>query len=267
MTCSAGLCKVFQFCRGSCQLSCVLWIRSTTGTLLAKQWNNFGTLPKIRFTVCEGSYTVIATIYNSVKMSTSCIFYSATTTQDGVAPETKKGADILSSLFEEANDICASSNISQAIDAHPHSTNVYCIPASQRWRLQSAYVHGNALIVFLRSSVKFMLLNVYHASSYTQFDEQRMPIFSSHPLFSHEINSCCGPLNRLNQKSTEDTADLIYIPAFSLLCCQSAWKSGSTSLLTPIADVLFQQLFGVEFLLAQSTVALGRQPKWHNFVP
>ena len=184
------------------------------------------------------------------------MFYSATTTQDGVAVGRKKGADILSSLFEEANDICASSNPSQAIDAHPHSTNVCCIPASQRWSLQSAYVHGNTLIVFLRSSEKLMLLNVYHASSHSQFDEQRMPIFSSHPLFSHEINSCCGPLNRLNQKSTEDTIDLLYMPAFFLLCCQSAWKSGSMSLLTPIADVLFQQLFGLEFLLAQSIVAL-----------
>ena len=184
------------------------------------------------------------------------MFYSATTTQDGVVVERKQSADILSSLFEEANDICASSNLSQAIDAHPHSTDVCCIPASQRWSLQSVYVHGNTLIVFLRSSEKLMLLNVYHASSYSQFDEQRMPIFSSHSLFSHEINSCCGPLNRLNQKSTEDTRDLLYMPAFFLLCCQSACESGSTSRLTPIADVFFQQLFGLEFLLAQSTVAL-----------
>ena len=74
-----------------------------------------------------------------------------------------------------------------------------------------------------------VLHNVYHASSHLQFDEQRMPIFSSHPLFSHEINSCCGPL-RLNQRSTEDTINLLSTcqHSFTLLpICIEKWFNES----------------------------------------
>ena len=194
------------------------------------------------------------------------MFFSATTTQNGVE-ERKQGADILLSLFKETSDIGTSTDLSKTIDARPHSTNVCCIPPSQRWRLQCAYAHGNKLIVFLTNSKNLILLHVYHASSHSQFDEQKVPIFSNHPLFSQEINSCSGPLNKFSQKSTGVSVDLPYMPAFSFLCCKSAWKSGSTSHLIPVTNVFFQQLFGLEFMLAQSILALIGCQKWHNFVP
>lgn len=183
-----------------------------------------------------------------------CCIFSAPA-QDEKAAAEKPSADILSSLFDEkCDDSVSLSKPSTTIDAHGHSIYVYYFPATiQQWDLQCAYVHIDKLLVIARKD-EHTVLNVYHASSSLKFGEHQLPKFPNHPFLQQEISSLCTPSSRSLRASIE------YSPVLSLLCCQSSWKkvatSSATSLLAPMTDVFFHQLFGIEISLAQSTVAL-----------
>ena len=178
---------------------------------------------------------------------------SANTSRTGVV---KEDDDILSSLFEDMSDVCVPSIPSQTVNALAHSHNVRIFPESQHWSLQCAHVCDNKLAAILKNE-HLMKLNVYHASSHSAFGEHQVPIFSNRPLLSCEIGSPPYHLNRSTLKCEGLSTSIAYRPSLFFLCGYSMQRSTTaTSLLTPIADVFFRQLFGLEFSLAQSTVIL-----------
>lgn len=177
---------------------------------------------------------------------------SATNNRTGVAKEEN---DILSSLFEDTSDVCIHSIPSQTVDGRVHSHNVHFFLESQQWSLQCAHIRDNKLAAILKNE-HLMKLRVYHASSHSAFGEHQVPIFSNCPLLSCEISSPYH-LSRSALKCEGVSTSIAYRPSLFFLCCYSMQRSTTAaSLLTPIADVFFQQLFGVEFSLARSSVIL-----------
>ena len=168
----------------------------------------------------------------------------------------KEDNDILSSLFEDTSDVCLPSIPSQNVDGRAHSHNVHFFLESQQWSLQCAHICDNKLAAILNNE-HLMKLHVYHASSHSAFDEHQVPIFSNCPLLSCEISSPPYHLNRSALKCEGVNTSLAHRPSLFFLCCYSMHRSTTAAcLLTPIADVFFRQLFGVEFSLARSSVIL-----------
>ena len=175
--------------------------------------------------------------------------YRSSSAQESGIVEEKRDVDILSSLFKDT-----ASNPAITINAELHSINV-CQSGSAQLSSICAGVYNDKLIAIVKS-VHQTVLNVFCASLLAELDGQRVPTFFRPPLFSQVLCSNNGSClsSHLLEPSPAPVV-LAYRPALIVL----SRLSGATSVacpVCPIADDLFQQLFGLEFSLARSAVAL-----------
>ena len=181
------------------------------------------------------------------------LYRSASAQESGIVEE-KRDVDILSSLFKDVN---TASNPALTINAELHSINV-CQSGSAQLSSICAGVYNDKLIAIVKS-VHQTVLNVFCASSLAELDGQRVPTFFRPPLFSQVL--CSNNASCLSSQLLEPIPApvvLAYRPALIVLS-RAPLLSGATSIacpVSPIADDLFQQLFGMEFSLARSAVAL-----------
>ena len=178
--------------------------------------------------------------------------YRSSSAQESGIVEEKRDVDILSSLFKDT-----ASNPAITINADLHSINV-CQSGSAQLSSICAGVYNDKLIAIVKS-VHQTVLNVFCASLLAELDGQRVPTFFRPPLFSQVLCSNNGSClsSQLLEPSPAPVV-LAYRPALIVLS-RAPLRSSAMSVacpVSPIADNLFQQLFGLEFSLARSDVAL-----------
>ena len=178
--------------------------------------------------------------------------YRSSSAQESGIVEEKRDVDILSSLFKDT-----ASNPALTINAELHSINV-CQSGSAQLSSICAGVYNDKLIAIVKS-VHQTVLNVFCASSLAELDGQRVPTFFRPPLFSQVLcsNNALCLSSQLLEPSPAPVV-LAYRPAL-IVISRAPLQSSATSVacpVCPIADDLFQQLFGLEFSLARSAVAL-----------
>ena len=187
-------------------------------------------------------------------MDNQTFLYSSSSAQESGIVEEKRDVDILSSLFKDVN---TASNPALTINAELHSINV-CQSGSAQLSSICAGVYNDKLIAIVKS-VHQTVLNVFCTSSLAELDGQRVPTFFRPPLFSQVL--CSNNASCLSSQMLEPIPApvvLAYRPALIVLS-RAPLQSSATSIacpVSPIADDLFQQLFGLEFSLARSAVAL-----------
>ena len=185
-----------------------------------------------------------------------CILaYRANSSQEGTKPDD----DILSSLFEE--DTSLHPKPRQALEAATVSVNI-CYLSLHHSTLLRACVHGNNLVVIAKCREK-IVLSLYHVSSHTELNGHQVPLFFSPPVSSHELTSYSTACSDRSSISSPVHVSLMldYRPAITITRCplpQSDIAETVHSVLSCpfLQQDLYEQLFGIEFSLARSTLVL-----------
>lgn len=156
----------------------------------------------------------------------------------------KPSGDILSSLFDDGNPLKP-----PVCDGREHSVCLFlcqtqCFP-------KSAMLSNNNLLLVVRMKEN-TFLRVYHSSSTFEFHHHQLPAFPNHVLFQYNIESHSGPLPSPKPRAVT----IAFRPAMLLICCQSSAKQFPSCPVSVVSDTLFCQLFGIEFSLGHSTVAM-----------
>ena len=166
-----------------------------------------------------------------------------------------KEADILSSLFDDTS--APPRQLKIALDAATYSFAI-CHLSSRHCTVVSALVKNNNLLV-VASQRGHRTLLIFNASLQVKISGEQVPLFANAAIASHDLSAYSAASIQDGLQSPLVAAVIPFRPPVTIVCTASFTdlkSSSSTLQIQFLHNSFFQQLFGLDFFLSHSSVAL-----------